>query len=159
MEKLGIIFFFMLKLRGRPLFSIHIPNKSNAFMSDTQTVTGARTLPSDTVLPSSLSASLSNTNSFVDGFTQNQHVSAPHVSFPSCILSSLSVTFPVAPCSYLKLTATAPVSSTSWCLRVSQPSPPSQRRSAPFLPRGSAPSARAPTAWPTAARSEAWHLW
>lgn len=76
-----------------------------------------------------------------------------------CIISSLSVTFPVARSSYLKLTAPVPASLTSWYPQVSRPSPPSQRRSAPFLPRGSAPSAHARIAWPTAARSEKLNLW
>lgn len=61
--------------------------------------------------------------------------------------------------SYLKLTAPVWASSTSWCLQVYQPLPPSRRRSTPFLPRGSAPSARARTAWPTATRSpQNWSL-
>lgn len=56
--------------------------------------------------------------------------------------------------SYLRLTAPVQVSSTSWCLQVSHPSPPNRRRSAPFLHRGSAPSVRARTAWPTVTRSQ-----
>ena len=100
---------------------------------------------------------LSNTNNVVDELTQNLHLSALimfPLSFFLYILSSLSVTSPVALSSYLRLTAPVQGSSTSWCLQVSQPSPLSQRRSAPFLPRGSARSARARTAWPTATRSE-----
>lgn len=97
---------------------------------------------------------ISNTNSFVDDLTQEQILST-HVSFVFFPLCDL----PLALSSYLRLTAPAPASSTGWCLRVSRPSPPNQRRSTPFLPRGSAPSARARTAWPTAPRSEAWSLW
>lgn len=75
---------------------------------------------------------------------------------------SVSIVFPPslsALSSYPRLTAPAPDSSTNWCPQVSRPWPPSPRRSASFLPRGSAPSARAPTAWLTATRSETGNLW
>lgn len=70
------------------------------------------------------------------------------------VYSFLSVCdLPVALSSYLRQTAPVQASLTSWGLQVSQPSPPSPRRSAPFLPRGSAPSAHAHTVWLTATRS------
>lgn len=87
------------------------------------------------------------------------NISQPWSSFLVYSFLSLSLTFPLAPSSYLRLTAQVRASSTSWCLQVSQPSPQNQRRNAHFLPRGSAPSARARTAWPTATRSERWDLW
>lgn len=90
-------------------------------------------------------------------FDENKHLSSLIVfplSFVLCILSSLSATFPLALSSYLRLTAPVRASLTSWCLQVCQPSPLNQRRSTLFLPRGSAPSVRARTAWLTATRSE-----
>lgn len=75
--------------------------------------------------------------------------------FVLCVLSSV----PVALCRYLKLTAPVWASWTSWCLRLSRLAAPSQRRSASFLRRGSAPSGRALTAWLIPTRSESWTLW
>lgn len=98
----------------------------------------------------------SNNNSPVEKFIPNLTTRPVFpLTFFVCIPSSLSVCdLPVALSSYRKLTAPVPASLTSWCLQVSRPSPPNQRRSPAFLPRGSAPSAHAHTAWLTAARSE-----
>lgn len=114
------------------------------------------------VFPPPVPNSPSNSNSVVNESTQNQHLSTLTVlplSLSLYIFSSLPVTFPAAPSSYLRPTAPARASSTSWAPRLSQRSRPTPRRSALFLRRGSAPSARAPIAWPTATRSEAWNLW
>lgn len=79
--------------------------------------------------------------------------------FSPQILFSLSVTSPSALSSYLRLTAPVRASLTSWCLRVCLPSPLNQRRSTLFLPRGSAPSVHARTAWLTATRWETCNVW
>uniref|UniRef100_A0A3Q3FS10 Zgc:158689 n=1 Tax=Labrus bergylta TaxID=56723 RepID=A0A3Q3FS10_9LABR len=70
--------------------------------------------------------------------------------FPTLSHSTMRWITSRAPSSSPRLTATVRASSTSLGLRVLQPSHQSQRRSGLFLPRGSAPSARARTAWPTA---------
>lgn len=112
-----------------------------------------------TVCPFSLSTSLYSLCSPTSTafFDENKHLSSLIVfplSFVLCILSSLPATFPLALSSYLRLTAPVRASLTSWCLQVCQPSPLNQRRSTLFLPRGSAPSVHALTAWLTATRSE-----
>lgn len=163
---------FMLKLIWHPSVSILVLNKSKHFFSCQihRKCTGAHKLQNNThsalsVFPSphpNTFTSLSNTNSVVVVLTQNQHLSTLimfPLSFFLYILSSRSVTFPVALSSYLRQTAPVQASLTNWGPQVSQPSPPSPRRSAPFLPRGSAPSAHAHTVWPTATRSETWSLW
>lgn len=101
-------------------------------------------------------------NTFALHHQRHQHLSSLimfALSFFSHILFSLSVTFPLALSSYLRLTAPVRASLISWCLRVCLPSPLNQRRSALFLPRGSAPSVRARTAWLTATRSETCNVW
>lgn len=87
-------------------------------------------------------------------FTDNQRNQCLSflVFFHSIFFPPPPVTFLLAPSSCLRLTAPVRASWTSWCLR--RPSLLSQRRSTHFLPRGSAPSVLARTAWPTATRSE-----
>lgn len=103
-----------------------------------------------------------NTTSWINWKSESR-INQPTVFFLIKTQSSLLylwahvpfISFPSAPSCYLRRTAPAPASSTSWGQRACQASPPSQRRSAVFPPRGSAPSVHARTAWLTATRSQA----
>lgn len=122
---------------------------------------GAHNLQEDTycLSPQSHPAALSQRSPSPNRTNISRVSSCLFCLFSPQILFSLSVTSPSALSSYLRLAAPVRASLTSWCLRVCLPSPLNQRRSTLFLPRGSAPSVHARTAWLTATRSETCNVW